>query len=201
SPQEEGVIERLGLRPYFVLISVLMNVVMVSLFVMPILLAEEAEKKTLDALVLIASYGEVVAAKALLGFVYVAIGVPLLMALTGLSPSDPWLFAVGIAGLSAALFGFGLLLGATFSATQLYSWGGFLILPFFAPAFIVGTPAPDGVMAVALLFPTGHAMRLAANGLSGETIFSDLALPLLVIALWAVGGLGMRLRRVARARR
>lgn len=194
----EDVIERVGLRSYFVLMSILMVVLMICLFVVPILLAEEAEKKTLDALVLVASYGEVVMAKALFGLVYIAVGVPLLMALTGFVPEDPLLFVAGIAGLSIALAGFGLLLGATINATQLYSWGGVLIVPFLAPAFVVGVPVPDSIATAALFFPSSHATRLAANGVAGEAIFAHAALSMLALALWAGAGYSLLLWRLSR---
>jgi ABC-2 type transport system permease protein len=191
-------IERLGISTYFVLVSVLMLVVVICLFVVPMLLAEERERKTLDALVLIASNTEVVAAKALVGVAYVLVAVPLLMALTQLSPNDLLLYVVGIGGLALALIGFGLLLGRLFSATQLYSWGGILILPFIAPAFVVGVPAPDGVVAASLAFPTSHAMRLAANGLAGEAIFAHAALSTVILTAWTLLGFGVLLWHLSR---
>jgi hypothetical protein len=191
-------LERLGLSTYFVLVSVLMLVVIICLFVVPILLAEEREKKTLDALVLIASNAEVVAAKALVGVAFVAVAIPVLMALTQLRPANLALYVAGIGGLALGLIGFGLLLGGLFNATQLYSWGGILILPFIAPAFVVGIPAPEGVIAAALVFPSSHAMRLAANGMAGEPLFAHAALSMLVLTAWIVAGFGLLLWRLSR---
>jgi hypothetical protein len=57
---------------------------------------------------------------------------------------------------------------------------------------------PDGVEAASLLFPSSHATRLAANGISGEAIFSHAWLSMLVIALWAVAGHALLLWRLSR---
>src|SRR5207302_3114761 len=56
---EAGVLGELGPRRYFVLATIVMMLGMIAVLVVPILLTEEAEQKTLDALLLVASYGEV----------------------------------------------------------------------------------------------------------------------------------------------
>src|SRR5712692_2846960 len=62
---EAGVLGDLGPRRYFVLATVVMMLGMIAVLVVPIVLTEEAEKRTLDALLLVASYGEVILGKAL----------------------------------------------------------------------------------------------------------------------------------------
>ena len=51
---EPAVFERLGLTRYFVLASVIMLVGFIAMLALPTILAEETEKKTLDALVMVA---------------------------------------------------------------------------------------------------------------------------------------------------
>src|SRR5699024_242115 len=121
---ETNLFDDLGLQRYFVLAALMMLIAMIAMLAVPIILAEEAEKKTLEALTLIASYIDVVAAKALVGITYIVAGTGLLLALTQIWPEDPVLFFSGILLLGIALVGLGLLLGGLFkSANQLNTWG------------------------------------------------------------------------------
>ncbi len=181
-----SLIENLGLNTYFVLSALIMQIAMITMYAVPYILAEEKERRTLDALVLIASYWEVIAAKALFGLVYVAISTPLLLAVTRISPRDALLFGLAIGLLAIVLDGVGLLLGSLLKLSQLTTWGGVLILPVIAPAFVTGLPAPDTVENVLLAFPTTHAMRMAIDALSTTTVFGDTWLSILVLAAWAV---------------
>jgi ABC-type multidrug transport system permease subunit len=196
--ESDDIISQLGLRKYFVLASATMLVGMIALLAVPVILADEADKHTLDALVMVASYPEVVIAKALFGFAYILIAVPLLLIVTGIMPEDLLLFAGGMGAFSIALVGFGLLLGGLFNATQLNTWGGLLLLPILFPAFVTGLPVPRVIEIAALALPTSHATRIAINGISGEAIFHNLWLSFLVLALWAVAGYGLLLWRLSR---
>ncbi|MGH2558871.1 MAG: ABC transporter permease [Thermomicrobiales bacterium] len=196
---DESVFDRLGLRTWSVMVSAVMMIAMISVLAIPVILAEEAEKKTLDALVLIASYADVVAAKALLGLIYVAIMVPLLLTITGLSPDDMPLFVAGVAVLAVTLLGFGLFLGGLFkSANQLNTWSGVLLAPLVAPAFMVGLPLPDLLATIVGLIPTGAATKLLINGMEGEAIFSGAAAAFLVVLAWGVVAYGLLLWNLQR---
>ena len=183
---DESVFEQLGIRSYTVLASIIFLVVMIAMLVVPVVLAEEAEKKTLDALVLIASYLDVIAAKALLGAAYIALAVALQLGLTRLGVEDVVQFAAAVAVLSVALIGFGLLLGSVFkNANQLNTWSGFLLVPFIAPVFMVGTPVPDLIERLLRLFPTSAGMELAINAVAGEEVFHDPWFLYAVLLGWA----------------
>lgn len=192
------IIARLGPRTYFVLASATTLIGMVALLAVPVVLADEADKHTLDALVMVVSYADVVTAKALFGVAYIVAGVPLLLMVTGIVPKSMLLFAGGMAAFSLALIGFGLLLGGLFSAAQLNTWGGLLLIPILFPAFSTGLPTPRALEIVALLLPTSHATRIAVNGISGEAVFNYLGLSFLVLALWAAAGYGLLLWRLSR---
>jgi ABC-type multidrug transport system permease subunit len=177
----------LGMRLYFILAALMMLVGMIGVLAVPIILAEEAEKKTLEALTLIASYLDVVIAKALVGLTYLGVGVGLLIALTQSWPADPAVFFSGIALLGVALVGFGLLLGGLFSnASQLNNWGGFILLPVIAPAFLTGVWSPGGFSFVLEALPVTQGMKLAVNGMSGEAIFSGIWLSYAVLLAWII---------------
>jgi hypothetical protein len=180
-----SVIDVLGVRIWAVFAAIVMMISMISMLAVPVILAEETEKRTLDALVLIASYGEVILAKALVGAFYVAVMVPLLLAITHLKPDEPLLFAVTIALLSATLIGFGLLLAGFFkNANQLNTWSGVILLPVVAPAFSVGLPVPRTVERLASVFPTGGGTKLLLDSASKESLFSGTATSFLVIVVW-----------------
>lgn len=191
SPGEENVavFEALGIRSYFILAALLMFVAFVALLAMPVTLTEEVEKKTLEALVLVASYADVIIAKALLGFLYVLVGVPIMLWLTDQVPEQPVVFAGAVALIGIALIGFGLFIGVLFrNANQLNTWAGIILIPVVAPAFMVGVPLPEPVDAVLLALPVSQAMRLLVNALGGEPFFANVWLSWLVIAGWAVVG-------------
>lgn len=196
---QPAVFERLGLTRYFVLASAIMLIGFVAMLAVPTILAEETEKKTIDALVLAASYRDVVVAKALVGATYIAVALPLLLLLTRQRPANLPLFAGAVALLGVALIGFGLLLGGLFSnANQVNTWSGLFLMPIIGPAFAVGFPMPAPIGAALAVLPTSHAAQLAINGLSGEAIFPRPWLSALVIAAWGALAYGLLLWRLAR---
>ena len=185
--ESESAIDKIGLRNWAVLASITMMVAMISMLALPVILAEEKEKKTLDALVLVSSMREVIAAKAFLGLFYVAVMVPLLLAITTFRPVDYATFAVVILLLTITLVGLGLLMAGFFNnANQLNTWSGIVLLPVIAPAFIIGVPAPDALRTIAELFPTGAGTKLLMNSVSTEQVFSGTALSFVVIVIWGV---------------
>lgn len=182
-----SVFDDLGMRLYFVLAALMMLTGMVAMLAVPMILAEEAEKKTLEALTLIASYLDVVVAKALVGLAYLGIGTGLLLVLTQTWPEDPVIFFSGILLLGISLVGFGLLLGGLFrSANQLNNWGGLILIPVIAPAFMVGVWSPGWFEYVVEAIPVAQGMKLAVNGMSGEAIFANMWLSYLILGVWIV---------------
>jgi ABC-2 type transport system permease protein len=196
------VFNQVGFRQYSVLATMLFVIVMVSMLALPVILAEESEKRTLDALLLIASRSDVVIGKALVGLVYSSVGVGLLMGVTRLVPAAPAAFTAVLLLLTFTLIGFGLLLGTVFrSATQINNWSGFLLLPVFAPVFAVGFPVPDVVDLGLRLFPTSQSMRMALNALVGETLFEDQLLGIVVVFAWGVAAYALVFWQLRRQQR
>lgn len=194
----QTIVEQIGLRPYFALASVMMLIGMITMLALPIVLGEEREKKTLDALVLVASYPEVIVAKALLGIIYVAIAVPLLLALTRVMPVAVVTFSATIVLLTATLIGFGLLLGALLTANQMNTWGSLFLFPIILPPFFLGMPLPDVVRMLIWILPSTQAMQLILNSMSQQPFFAHAWLSYLVIAAWGVVGYGALLWRLSR---
>jgi hypothetical protein len=197
--ESETALDKVGLRNWSILASIVTMIGMIALLAVPVILAEENEKKTLDALVLVASYPEVVIAKAAVGLFYIAVMVPLLLAITTTSPVKPPLFVAAIALLSVSLIGFGLLLAGLFkSASQLNTWSGMMLLPVVAPAFIIGLPAPDALTKVASALPAGSATKILMNGMSDRVVFGNDALAFAIIAAWGLLAYALLLWQLSR---
>ena len=196
---EPSLFDRIGLRNYMLTFSMIFLVGMIAVFAIPIILTEEIEKKTLDALAMIASYGDVMIGKALVGVVYIAVATLITLTLASADPGNVGLFALAMAALSVALLGFGLFIGGLFrSANQLNTWGSLLLFPLIAPAFLVALPLPDWGHALVTAFPTGAAAKEITNGLTGETIYDGAVLNFAIMLAWALAGfllLGWQLRR------
>ena len=110
----EAIFDRLGPRKYFVLVAIVIEIGMISMFAVPIILTEEIEKHTVDALALVSSYFDIVAAKALVGIAYIMVAISLLVSLTRIAPERIALFALAVVTLGVTLIGLGLLIGGLF---------------------------------------------------------------------------------------
>jgi ABC-2 type transport system permease protein len=198
-PTEPSVMGELGARRYFVLATVVMMLGMIAVLVVPIVLTEEAEKKTLDALLLIANYREVILGKALVGVAYSAASVALMLALTRLQPADIPTFVAGTGLLAVSLIGLGLLLGGLFkTAGQVYTWSSIVLLPIIGPAFVAGLPLPDALDLALRTFPTSQGMRVMTNGLAGKPLFGDIWISYAVLLAWIAIAYGLLAWRLAR---
>ena len=196
---DQGVMGEMGPRRYFVLATVVMMLGMISMLAVPIMLTEESEKKTLDALLLVGSYLEVIVSKALVGLAYAGLSVAVMLALTRLRPLDMVTFVAGTGLLALALIGVGLLIGGLFrSAQQVYSWSSLMLLPVIGPAFAVGLPVPDAIDALLKVLPTSQGMRIMANGLAGAPLFTDVWLSFAVLLVWVAGAYGLLAWRLSR---
>jgi ABC-2 type transport system permease protein len=196
---ESGVLGELGARRYFVLATVVMMLGMIAVLAVPIVLTEEAEKKTLDALLLVANYREVILGKALVGVAYSAASVALMLALTRLQPVDIPTFVAGTGLLAVSLIGLGLLLGGLFkTAGQVYTWSSVLLLPIIGPAFVAGLPVPDALDLALRALPTFQGMRVMTNGLAGKPLFGDIWIAYAVLIAWVAIAYGLLAWRLSR---
>ncbi len=189
-PTSPSAVDELGLRDYFVLAAVVMTVGFIGLLATPIVLAEEIEKRTIEALLLAARGPEVLAAKALVGTVYSVVATAILLGITGVPLERPGLFVLGALGMVLSIVGFGLCLAYAFrSADKLNTWGWVIVMPAIVPAFVVGVDPPGWVDAICRAVPTGQGMRLMIDGALPSDVFGGLGLALVVFAVWGGGGL------------
>ena len=183
---DTAALEDLGTRRFFVLATVVMLIAMIGMLAVPVILTEEMERKTLDALLLVARQSEVIAAKSLVGLLYVAIGVPLMFVLTRLEVHDWPTLVLSTSLLAVVLVALGLLIAGVFkNATRVYTWSSLFVLLAFGPALAVGLPIPQWADAAVRATPTAAGMRLMINGVADHALFGDAWVDYTVLILWA----------------
>ena len=147
-----------------------MTFAMTGALVMPLLLVEEKEKRTLDFLLTSpASLTEIITGKALTGVAYSLVIVVLLLAINRQLVGN-WPLTL-FASLLGVLFvvAIGLLMGSLFSNTmQVNTWAGLIVFALLTPSF----PSPGGVP-VALetamrLIPTYYLTEALQMSLAGN---------------------------------
>lgn len=189
----------LGVRKYLVLGTLIMLVAMIAIYVLPVLLTEEFEKKTADALLLVGTQMDVVAAKVAVGLVYIAVSVPLLLLVTRLAPANVPLFSAGVALLSLTLLGAGLLMGALVrSVNQLNTWSGIPLLMVIMPVYFVGLGMPQWIQTAMSALPGSQAMKVLVDSFSGQAFYGDSWRSFAVIAAWAVVIYAVLIRTLSR---
>jgi ABC-2 type transport system permease protein len=189
----------LGARKVFVLVAVILMLAMIAVYALPAVLTEETEKRTVEALTMIASDAEVIVAKALFGLTYCVISVPLMLAITRVVPENVALFVVDIVLTSVALVGLGLLLGGLMrTQTQLNTWSTVALIPLMAPAIVIQLPLPGWAEAIVSVLPTAQTMRLGVNALAGRQLFGAEWLSVAIILGWAVAAYGLVWWRLSR---
>ena len=189
----------LGERTIFILVSIVLLLGMIAVYAVPAVLIEETETKTMDALTLIASTADVIAAKALFGLALSVILVPLLLVVTRGDAADVAALAVAVVLSAVVLVGIGLLSAGLFKTQQqVNTWSGAILLPLLAPAITVGMPTPDAVNAVLWFLPTGHSFRLMANAFAGRALYPHAALSYAMLLAWALGAYGLLWWRLSR---
>lgn len=182
----------LGLRQFFVLATVVMLIAMIGMLAVPVILTEEMERKTLDALLMIARQSDVIAAKALVGLAYVAIGVPLMFVITGLEVHDAPTLVLSTLLLSVVLVALGLLIAGVFkNATRVYTWSSLFVMLAFFPALGVGLPVPQWLETALRATPTAAGMRLMTNGVADHALFADPWLDYVVLVVWGAASFAL----------
>jgi ABC-2 type transport system permease protein len=171
---------------FLVSLSAALALVIAGAFIVPILVLEEKQNKTLDALLVSpADPNTVVLAKALSGSIYCAIAIAAVLALNH-SLITHWLLAI-LTAVMGVLFsvGLGLLLGSIFDVKQQLTLWGFMLINFLGiPMFLsmMEDIIPAGVMTVINLMPTVALLKIfqasCAKDVSLSVIGPDLTIVL-----------------------
>jgi ABC-2 type transport system permease protein len=157
-------------------LAAVLVMVIAGAFIVPILVLEEKENKTLDALLVSpADPGLVLLGKALSGSVYCIIAVAAVLVLNHSLVTHWWLsILAALCGVSFNV-GVGLLLGSIFEVKQqLTIWGFVLINILGIPMFlsIMEDIIPTSIMTVIHFIPTVALAKIFRVSFSGTTSFS-----------------------------
>jgi hypothetical protein len=200
APADQDPPDIVGAKALSVLLMIVLLAAFVAMMVVPIQTAEELETGTFGALRLAATGPEILAAKALAGYLYGAAGIVVTLLLTQLHVDDPVLFFGAAVALIVSLVGFGLLLGLLVpNANAINTFGGVLLLPVIALAGAVYFVDSGVIATICSLLPFSQAARLLGNGLSARDPFDAGLSAWAVIAVWAVAGYAI-LARIATRR-
>ncbi|UCF59890.1 MAG: ABC transporter permease [Anaerolineaceae bacterium] len=163
----------IDLQSFFIVLWVMMGITMNGSFLVPTLLVEEKDKKTLDAiLVTPTNYLDVLTGKVLVGVLYCLLTSLTVMALNQGFAGDVGFSLTVVLLASVALTLIGLLIGGLIdNLTTLNTWGSFVMLPLMLPGILAGVPL--GTLGPALtiplqVVPTYHLVRGLGLSLSGE---------------------------------
>jgi ABC-2 type transport system permease protein len=181
----------LGLDQMLLPLLLIMTLGMTGAFVVPLLIVEEKEKRTLDFLLASpASLKEIIAGKALTGVAYSLLIAGLLLA-TNHQLVGNWLLTLLTILLGqVSVVAIGLFMGSLFNNTmQVNTWASFVLLVLLAPSFpSLGLPAPvDTAMHLIPTYYLTEALKLSLAGSASSQIWGHLAAVLIctVVAFFA----------------
>ena len=188
APSEDGI----NLSQMLLPLLLLLTFGMTGAFVVPLLLVEEKEKRTMDFLLTSpARLTEVIAGKALTGIVYSVLIAGVLLAINRqLVGNWPLTMLTTLVGL-LSIVAIGLLLGSVFQTTmQINTWASLVLMVLIAPSFPF--PGAPKVLETAMRFiPTYYfieALKLSLAGTASPRMWGYLAVVLgcTVVTFFAV---------------
>lgn len=169
---------------YMLNMLAVMALTMVGVFAVPALIVEEKEKHTMDVL-LVAPGGavEVTLGKAIVGMVYCAIIVLILMVLNkGFVGNWPVTLLALLLGALLCV-GLGLLMGAVFKTMhQVNTWSSILMLLLLFPSWVGIFGLPDLVEKAMALIPTYYLSQVVQLAQAGKATLAGVWVNLVVLA-------------------
>jgi ABC-type Na+ efflux pump permease subunit len=187
-----SLMQEIDILTFFVILWVMMGVTMNGSFLVPTLVVEEKEKKTLEAmLVTPASYLDVVGGKILVGMLYCLLTSLVVMALNQGFVGDVSASILIVVLASACMTLIGLLIGSVIdNLTSLNTWASFIMLPLLLPGILAALPLnlPGILATIFRAIPTYNIVRglaLSLTGRGGEIWLSAAVLAVETVALLA----------------
>jgi len=171
-------------------IALLFVTIMIGISLIPNLMVEEKQAKTIDALLVSpASAVHLVAGKAIAGFFYGLLGCATVLFVFGYLVVQ-WNLAI-LAAMLSTLFmvAIGLLLGSVIKVRaqlQLVAW--FIVIPLLIPVILVALEGlvPTGVVAVLNWIPTVLVAKIFRFSLTPNAVFAHYGVPLAVIIVFTL---------------
>jgi ABC-2 type transport system permease protein len=191
-----------GGHAYTIALMLTLVVTMVGLFLVPYLVMEERETKTLNALLLSpAGSPHVAAGKALAGLFYCLVASAAMMALSTALVVHWGLLLLAVVLASLLTVALGLLLGSLFEVRQQMGlWAFVLAQPLILPAAIVPTSLlPERANAVLGLIPTVALSKIVRVSLSAQAPWAEWGWQAALVAAWIavlLAAVSWRLRRL-----
>lgn len=175
------------MQRYILVVLLVMGLAMTGSFVVPTVLVEEKEKRTLKTiLVSPATYADVVAGKAVVGLFYAVLGAALLLALYNALQGNLALLLGAILLGSLVLVEIGLLIGSAFTTTaQVNSWSSLILVLLLLPTFVSGPSLGREVATAMQVLPTYYLIQLIEQAYSGASEVEPW-LSAFVLVAWAV---------------
>ena len=185
-PNEQGSVAG-GLAQMLLPLLLIMTLGMMGSMIVPLLLVEEKEKRTLDFLLASpASLKEIVAGKALTGVVYTVLIAGLLLVFNRQFVGNWLMTSLTILLGLVFVVGIGLFMGSFLNNTmQVNTWAGSVLLVLLAPSFpSLGLPAVvDTAMRFVPTYYLSEALKLSLGGSGLSRIWGHLAVVLACSAI------------------
>ncbi len=177
-----------GAKPFLTAAILVVILTLISISVIPGLMLEEKQSKTLDALLVSpASAGQVVIAKAIVGLLYSLAGAAVVMALNVPLLLHPGVTLLAVVAGSAFTVGVGLLMGSLLKEKQqLSAWTLIMVQPLLLPVFLTSISVlPETVKTLFSFIPTVALSRILQLSFSGRAPLSEYGAELALVFISA----------------
>jgi ABC-2 type transport system permease protein len=175
--------------PWMAGTAILFTITMGGMYVIPHLMLEEKQTRTIDTLLVSpATYTELVAGKALAGGILTGIGGLIAFAVNSVLIQHWWVAILALASGTLFVVAAGLLLGSVVESKQQLTLGGFLIMAIMlAPGIlsILSGLLNDVILTALRWTPSLSLLNLARSSFSEQVTFQSIGTDLAVVLGWA----------------
>ena len=175
--------------PWMAGTALLFTLAMGGMYVIPHLMLEEKQTRTMDTLLVSpATYAELVAGKALAGGVLTGIAGVIVFVVNSILVQHWWVAILACVSGTIFVVAAGLLLGSFVESKQQMTFWGFLIMSIMLLPALLSTASrllSDGVLAALRWTPSLSLLNLARSSFSEQVSFQSIGLDLAVVLGWA----------------
>jgi ABC-2 type transport system permease protein len=175
--------------PWMAGTALLFTLAMGGMYVIPHLMLEEKQTRTMDTLLVSpVTYAELVAGKAFAGGLLTGIGGLIAFAVNSVLVQHWWVALLACASGTLFVVAAGLLLGSFVESKQQMTFWGFLIMAIMLAPALLSTATRllnDGVLAALRWTPSLALLNLARSSFSEQVSLQSIGLDLVVVLGWA----------------
>jgi ABC-2 type transport system permease protein len=170
-------------QPYMFTLSLVVATITIGSFLVPLLMMEEKEKHTLEALMVSpASYSQVVMGKTIAGIFYCLTAAAVVLGINYAMVSQWWLAILTVLGGAFFTVAIGLLVGTLFDHQGVMNmWLGLILILLIMPVFLeqtIGERLPDVIASIVPWLPSVAMANLVRVTLSNSLMLDQIALNL-----------------------